>query len=662
MAKGQQPAKELRSGAAKQGHQIAGLPALFVHRPYFPGEIFEFECKWDHEEAAIKAADSGQGILALVPARTDHDELALDAHDGNLIATLGSIVARSRDSVVRIRAGLRFRVTELVVPPDLPLANGFTIDTVVGIGPELKSLAQAVRGLTEEAMLARHQDIPPQLWTAPPAALGNLLAAVLFPVGSNETEQAFAAPTKAQLELEYDWLVSYLARRKALEGAGDLGGDQVESKVPPLKEGDRLAEEFRERFLGLEPDVLDQIERRVRACAGDRDDKERDLEFIRSMPLCKRANPARSVARARAVLIRHLGEVDAVGEWLLERIAANHQRPAGAPMSFGRPLLLVGEPGVGKTVRAEIIAKALGCPSYTLPLAGLSDALGIRGIRSMYERSQPGIIAEALTVTQSMRSVLILDEIDKLGTGHYHGHPGDALLHAVDPRQARSFRDDFLEFPLDLSEVLFISTANDLSAVRRTLADRHLVIAVPPYSRHQKAHIVSRIMVPGLRREYELRPGSLVLGKGALEALLERHELEPGLRQMENSLRTLCLRAVAVIRQGAGRYRVDAKHVVDLVGAGQPNDFDQCAVCGSLILEPDDAVRFLGSELAVATVDPGVPLTAHRQCLRRPTSFFLGHRHDIDARVAAESVVWRWMTGPRHVDEPPGGDGAEVNV
>jgi hypothetical protein len=640
---------------------MSGLPALFVYRPYFPGEVFEFEAKWDYEDAAIRSANSGSGILALIPARTDLDELAFEAENGELIATAGQIVARSSRGVVRVRSDLRFRVTELQVPPLPSLANGVALDDVVGVTPELESLAQKVRALTEEALLARHQEIPPQLWTAPPAALGNLLAPVLFPLASNEWETAFRASTKAQLEAEYDWLVAYMARRRA-EGAADADAGQADRAPTPNAEGDRLAQEFRELFSGLDTDVLDQVERRVRACAGDRDDKERDLAIIRSMPLCTRVQPTRSVARARAVLIRHLGEIDAVGEWLLERIAANNQRPAGAPMSFGRPLLLVGEPGVGKTVRAEVIAKALGLPSHTLPLAGLSDALSIRGIRSLYDRSQPGIIASALAITGSRRAVLILDELDKLGTGHYHGHPGDALLHAVDPRQARSFRDDFLEFPLDLSEVVFISTANDLSAVRRTLLDRHLVIEVPPYTRLQKGHIASRIIIPALRREYDVSPRSLVLGRGALEALLERHELEPGLRQMENSLRTLCIRAVAAIRQGASRYRVDVKDVTELLGAGQRDDFDQCAVCGSLILEPNEAVRFLGSELPASTVDPGVPLSAHAQCLRRPTSYFLGHRHEIEARVAAEAVVWRWMTGPRDLEASPDGGDAEINV
>ena len=131
---------------------------------------------------------------------------------------------------------------------------------------------------------------------------------------------------------------------------------------------------------------------------------------------------------------------------------------------------------------------------------------------------------------------------------------------------------------------------------------------------------------------------------------------------MENSLRTLCLRAMAALGPGAGHYRLDSRDVAALVGGGQPDDLDRCAVCGSPILEPGEAVRFLGGELAVSAVDPGVPLSAHQQCLRRPTSYFLSHRHEIEARVAAESVIWRWMTGPRDLEEPPDGGGSKVTV
>ena len=353
-----------------------------------------------------------------------------------------------------------------------------------------------------------------------------------------------------------------------------------------------------------------------------------------------------------------------MGEWLLERIAARRVGPAGVPMSFGRPLLLVGEPGVGKTVRAEVIAKALGLPSFTLPLAGLHDALSLRGVRSLYDRAEPGMIASALAATGSMRCVLIGDELDKLGHSDTHGDPADALLHAVDPRQARSFRDDFLEFPLDLGDILFVSTANDPAAIRHTLLDRHQVIEVPPYTRVQKRYIVSRDLAA--RRcavSTGCAPARWSSAGDALEALLERHELEPGLRQMETSLRTLCLRAAAAM--GKGTRPLPARRQgtwPSLLGAAQGDDFDQCAVCGSPILEPSDAVRFLGSALPHHPSTPAVPLSAHQRCLRRPTSYFLGHRHDIEARVAAESVIWRWMTGPRDVEEPPGSDGAEVTV
>jgi hypothetical protein len=110
------------------------------------------------------------------------------------------------------------------------------------------------------------------------------------------------------------------------------------------------------------------------------------------------------------------------------------------------------------------------------------------------------------------------------------------------------------------------------------------------------------------------------------------------------------------------RYRVGVSDVAELVGGARPEDSDQGAVCGAHILEPQEGVRFLAGELPTSAVDPAVPLTAHQQCLRRPTTYFLSHRHEIEARVAAEAVVWRWMTGPRDDGGPAGGDGAGVST
>jgi hypothetical protein len=562
-------------------NEISGLPALLVDRPCFPGEFVEFPCKWDYEDAAVRSASTGAGLLALVPGGPDFDQLAEEARGGEMIASTGQIVGRSQQGDVRVRVGLRFKVTELQLPPLPPLARGVALGDA-GVNPwELEPLALDVRTLTQVVLVDRHQEGPPQLWTAPPETLANLVAPLIFSIASPEWHAVFRLPAKAQLEMEHDWLTRQLASKPhSTDTIDEPDASPADQPSPPLSESDRVAKEFREHFAGLDPDLLVQVERRVRACVGDRDGQERDLAFIRSMPLTTRARQTRSPARAKAVLIRDLGEVDAAGEWLLERMAAQPRRPDAASVAFGRTLLLAGEAGVGKTLRAEVIAKALGLPCHTLPLAGLSEALSIRGLRSLYTRSQPGIIAEALAATQSMRCVVILDEIDKLGRGDHHGDPADALLHAVDPRQARAFRDDFLEFPLDLSEVLFIATANDPTPINRTLVDRFQLLGVDPASRLQKRHIASRIMLPALRREYQLAPRALVLTKGALEALLDRHDLEPGLRQMENSLRTLCIRAAAVLGHGTRSHSVLSSPEVRPVGgvevlAAAPDPPDQ---------------------------------------------------------------------------------------
>ena len=197
------------------------------------------------------------------------------------------------------------------------------------------------------------------------------------------------------------------------------------------------------------------------------------------------------------------------------------------------------------------MARALRLPSFTISGGGLSDALSIRGIRSLFTRAQPGLIVSALIETAVMNPVIIIDELDKLGDGGDHGRAADALLHVLEPQQAKAFRDDFIEFPLDLSRVLFVATANDLDRVPPTLRDRFEVVRVDPYTAAQRRHIASRILVPGLRQEYGLDRAALSIPTATLEKLLERHAGDAGLRPLVNDLRTIFIKGKQ--RAAAGR-------------------------------------------------------------------------------------------------------------
>ncbi|MDP9325157.1 MAG: AAA family ATPase, partial [Candidatus Dormibacteraeota bacterium] len=395
--------------------------------------------------------------------------------------------------------------------------------------------------------------------------------------------------------------------------------------------------------ISLDPELRGAIEQRVRSCASDAESARRDMHYIESLPLGQYRHPVPSVARARRALVAELGTVDQVGQWALDRLPllTGHRGGGG----LGRPLLLVGAPGVGKTRRAEAMARALWLPSFTISGGGLSDALSIRGIRSLFTRAQPGLIVSALIETRVMNPVIIIDEVDKLGYGGNYGNPADALLHLLEPQQARAFRDDFIEFPLDLSRVVFVATANNLDAVPRTLRDRFEVVHVEPYSADQRRHIASRVVIPGLRQEYGLDRAALTIPTATLEKLLERHAGDAGLRPLVNDLRAIFIRG----RQHAGAggsVRVSAADLDALLGREQLEDPDRCVICGVDILDASEQTRLMASELPLALAGETFPVAIHAGCLHRPTSYFLANSNMIRARVAADAVVWRWIIPP----------------
>jgi ATP-dependent Lon protease len=364
------------------------------------------------------------------------------------------------------------------------------------------------------------------------------------------------------------------------------------------------------------------------------------MRYLEALPLGRFAKPVRSVNTARRALVAQLGAVDDVSRWALDRVPL-----LGGGAGLGRPLLLVGPPGVGKTRRAEAVAQALRLPSFTISGGGLSDAYSIRGVRSLFTRAQPGMLVSALIETRVMNPVVILDEVDKLGAGGIHGRAADALLQALEPQQARTFRDDFLEFPLDLSRVLFIATANDLEAVPRTLRDRFEVVRVKPYTTDQRRHIVARILIPRLRQEYGLDRRAIAIPPATQEKLIERHSGDPSLRALASDLRTLFIRGKQLAASGH-RVSITAGNLDDLLGQRQFEDPDRCVICGTDILDASEHARLMPNDLPVAGAADCFPVAAHASCLRRPTNYLMANANVISARVAADAVVWRWMQGP----------------
>ena len=259
------------------------------------------------------------------------------------------------------------------------------------------------------------------------------------------------------------------------------------------------------------------------------------LDVCLEMPWNTETKERVSVEAARKVLEKDHYGLEKVKERILETIAVRQMNPEGK----GQILCLVGPPGVGKTSIAISVAKALNRKLSRLSLGGVRDEADIRGHRKTYIGSMPGRIIEAISRSGSMNPLLLLDEIDKLGSD-YRGDPASALLEVLDSEQNHSFRDHFLEIPVDLSKVMFITTANTTETIPRPLLDRMEVIQLSSYTDEEKLQIARRHLLPKEMAEHGIRKGTLRISDDVLRAVIRDYTRESGVRHLERRLAAIC--------------------------------------------------------------------------------------------------------------------------
>ena len=245
-----------------------------------------------------------------------------------------------------------------------------------------------------------------------------------------------------------------------------------------------------------------------------------------------------SVDAARKVLEKEHFGLEKVKERILETIAVRQMNRDAK----GQILCLVGPPGVGKTSIAISVAKALNRKLARLSLGGVRDEADIRGHRKTYIGAMPGRIIEAITRSGSMNPLLLLDEIDKLGSD-YRGDPAAALLEVLDSEQNGSFRDHYLELSVDLTGVMFITTANTTDTIPRPLLDRMEVIRLSSYTDEEKVQIARRHLLPKQLAEHGLKKGTLRISDDVLRAIIRDYTRESGVRLLERRIAAVCRKA-----------------------------------------------------------------------------------------------------------------------
>jgi len=286
------------------------------------------------------------------------------------------------------------------------------------------------------------------------------------------------------------------------------------------------------------------------------------LDVCLEMPWGQETKERASVSAARKLLDRDHFGLEKVKERILEFIAVRQMNPDAK----GQIICLVGPPGVGKTSIAISVAKALNRKLARLSLGGVRDEADIRGHRKTYVGAMPGRIVTAITQSGSMNPLLLLDEIDKMGND-YRGDPASAMLEVLDSEQNYAFRDHFLEIPLDLSKVLFITTANTTATIPRPLLDRMEVIELASYTDEEKLQIARRYLLPKQMKEHGLPKSTLRVGDDTLRAVITGYTRESGVRNLERQMGTLCRKtAMRLATKAAKRITITEENLEEFLG------------------------------------------------------------------------------------------------
>jgi ATP-dependent Lon protease len=349
---------------------------------------------------------------------------------------------------------------------------------------------------------------------------------------------------------------------------------QMKAIQTELGEGNELAEEvqqFREKIetskmpKPAEDEALRQLKKleRMHPDAAETATLRNWMEIMTDLPWSKSSKDNLDLLKAQKILDEDHYGLEKVKERIIEALAVRKlkEKPKG-------PILcLVGPPGVGKTSLGRSVARALGRKFVRLSLGGVHDEAEIRGHRRTYVGAMPGRIVQAIQQAGTNNPLIMLDEIDKVGAD-FRGDPSSALLEVLDPEQNFSFRDNYLGVTFDLSNVIFMTTANMLDTVQSALRDRMEVIRLAGYTEEEKLEIARRHLLPKQMEENGITPRNVSISRTALSALILRYTQEAGLRQLERELGSICRKVARRMGEGhKGIIRVSANNLHEFLGA-----------------------------------------------------------------------------------------------
>ncbi len=551
--------------------------------------------------AAVEAALATESKEILVFTQRDAEVDSPTKDDLYAIGTKAVIrkMNRSGEGHLELMVLGTERVTLLKLESSEPFLKGRAVPLPLpeDKGPEIEALQGALAELAGEALTLAQPNTPQELRgllssNDDPLRLTFVLSA-MFSLDAEKAQSLLEAPSRAEaLRMMHRYLMhevqvlelrnkitneartemskeqkDYLLRqqmRAIQQELGEKGGEQAEAQQ--LRERLEKAE-LPEEILKEAKRELDRLEK-LPPGAPDYNVIRTYLDYVLELPWTKSTEDALDIPKARQVLDEdHFGLKD-VKERILEHLGVLKLNPnAKAPI-----LCFVGPPGVGKTSLGQSIARALNRKFERMSLGGLHDEAELRGHRRTYIGALPGRVIQAMRRAGANNPVLMLDEVDKLGHD-FRGDPAHALLEILDPEQNKTFRDNYLDLPFDLSKVLFVTTANALDTIPRPLLDRMEILRLAGYSEEEKLEIAKRYLIPKQLKETGLTAEQCVLPDDTVRKIISGYTREAGLRRLERAIGRVTRKVALKFAEGAtGPFTVSIEELSEMLG---PEPFNQ---------------------------------------------------------------------------------------
>ena len=436
--------------------------------------------------------------------------------------------------------------------PDLPEELQIAVANIEDPGALANLIAGALRLRTSEKQeLLEEQDVAKRL-----RRLSEMLAEEL-------EVAALGSKIQLQVQSEMDKAQREFFLREQLKA--------IRAELGETDDASAEAEDLRERLdlLALSEEAREAVNRELGRLerqppgAAEHSVIRSYLEWIESLPWGPGTKDNLDLVHARKVLDEDHAGIEQVKDRILEFLAVRKLKPD----SRGTILCLVGPPGVGKTSLGRSIARALGRNQQRISVGGVRDESEIRGHRRTYVGAMPGSVIRAMRDAGSVNPLILIDEIDKMGSD-FRGDPASAMLEVLDPEQNHTFRDHYLDLPFDLSEVIFVCTANALDTIPGPLRDRLEIIQLSGYTAEEKLEIASRYLLPRQIERNGLKSSQILITKPALRMIIADYTREAGVRSLEREIGAVCRKVARLVAEGRNRKRhtITPERVIELLG------------------------------------------------------------------------------------------------